>query len=73
MFDTLGQTVGMYAGAKREREVINRSENGLDTIGLERTPRGALAVRTSRLVGRMGLNCESKTATQGSEDKNNRQ
>ena len=53
--------------------MINRSENGLDTIGLERTPRGALAVRTSRLVGRMGLNCESKTATQGSEDKNKRQ
>ena len=68
------QTVGMYAGAKREQ--CDRSESGLETIGLERdaarltgdAPR-SLSVDV-RLVGRMGLNYESKTATRSSEDKN---
>lgn len=44
------QTVGMYAGAKREMQCIcDRSESGLDTIGLERGtggPRVALTVRS---------------------------
>ncbi len=42
------QTVGMYAGAKRELQCSDRSESGLNTIGLERRRRGRTAAAPRR-------------------------
>ena len=49
-----------------ERTQYHRTRERLATLATL----AALTVRISRLVGRMGLNYESKTATQSSEDKN---